>query len=67
MLDRRQFIGGLGALGLMAGPAVTGRAAAQAPRDTLDGDGIAANGRVREGREERHPGRHDESSVHARG
>ena len=42
--------------------------AAQAPRDTLDGDGIAANGREREGSEERNPGGgHDQGSVHGRG
>jgi alkaline phosphatase D len=46
ILDRRQFIGGLGALGLMAGPAVIGRAAAQAPRWAADpfSLGVASGG-----------------------
>jgi phosphodiesterase/alkaline phosphatase D-like protein len=47
-IDRRQLMGYLGAgcLGLMAGPAVTGRAAAQAPRWTADpfSLGVAAGG-----------------------
>src|SRR5258708_35450762 len=47
-LDRRQLIGGLGVgcLSLVAGPAVIGRARAQAPRWTADpfSPGVASGG-----------------------